>query len=130
MILRLFILSLLLPTVASSQTYQSNDIYINLNNEFILVDGVAFIDYNIKEKYVDLILGKSLHHYEIRKSRKQSSSQRFVVEFKGTRDLMFWNTKTHNALICSFRIAGINYWFKELKEIDKKEFPEIKQNLN
>lgn len=124
-----WLISLLFPICASAQVYRCDNIHLKLAGEYLSVDGTAYIDYNVSEKYVELLMGDTVRHYNIRKARRQKSQQRFIVEFRGTHDLLFWNTEERDALICSFRIRGLNYWFKELSPIERELYSKVKTGL-
>jgi len=127
-------LFLLLPSLlignAIAQTYKSTSIVRGEVGEYQTVKGIGWLDYNQKEKYVDLIFNDSLYSYKILKTGKPTNDRRFIIHFKGTRDSMLWNVENEGKFFFALVMEGEYYWFRELSSCDSRQITAAKSALS
>ncbi len=126
----LLLLMLLPVNVAYAQTYKSTAILRGEAGDYQIVNGTGWLDYNLKEKYVELIFNDSLYSYTILKTGKPRNDKRFIVHFKGTRDSMLWNVENDGKYFFAFVMKGEHFWFREIGNCDPNEIKAAKSVLS
>lgn len=105
-----------------SQCYKSELVFVRnefLEEKFELVDTVAYLDYNLKDRYVKLYFQDTLYHYNIKKTDQKKDQKRFTVNFKKTSDFILWNLTRKDDYIFVMQLDGFKYWFRDLKKVDR-----------
>ena len=125
-----FLIAYLTAGSALAQTYKSSAIVKGEIGDYQTVNGSAWLDYNQKDKYVELIFEDSIHHYTILKTGKPKNDKRFVVHFKGTQDSMLWNIESDGNYFFALIRKGEHYWFRELHNCEFSEIIAAKNALS
>ena len=126
----LLLLSYLIVGSAIAQTYKSTAIVRGEVGDYQTIKGNAWLDYNQKEKYVELIFNDSLYRYVILRTGKPRNGKRFIVHFKGTRDSMLWNVENDGQYFFAVVMKGEHYWFRELSNCNSSEIIAAKSALS
>ena len=125
---------LLLPCLlfgnAIAQTYKTTSIVRGEVGDYHTIKGNGWLDYNQKEKYIELIFNDSLYRYKILKTGKPINDKRFIIHFKGTRDSMLWNVENDGEFFFALVMNGEHYWFRELSNCDSSEITAAKSSLS
>lgn len=120
---------LMISLHASAQTYKSTEVFISEMGSYRLVGNLAFLDYNLKEKYVELIFSDSIYHYQIRKTGKPINKKRFLVSFANTPNTLLWNLEKEGHYFFAFKIENDFLWFKSLSDCTKDEITRFRTAL-
>ena len=120
---------LLISLHASAQTYKSTEVFISEMGSYRLVGNLAYLDYNLKEKYVELIFRDSVYQYQIKKTGKPRNKKRFIVSFEGTLNTLLWNLENEGNYFFAFKIENDFFWFKSLSNCTKDEITRFRTAL-
>ena len=82
----------------------------------------VYLDYNVPEMRVDLLVNDSLYAYKIKQVGKPINKNRFTVYFEGTKDCMLWNIENEGDFVFGFQIAEEKYWFRKVSNPLREEF--------
>ena len=118
----LILLLLCIGFVSRAQLYKAELVCIKEEDGFKSIANIAYLNYNTKKKYVELVFQDTVYFYKILQTNKPRDRRRFVVWFKKTDDNMLWNTTDEGNYVFGFKIGEQTYWFRELTNPPREEF--------
>ena len=112
----------LISIVSKAQIYKADVVCIKEDEKFKTVAREAYLDYNTKQRYVELAFRDTVYHYKILQTNKPRDRHRFVVWFKKTDDNMLWNITEEGNYLFGFIIGNETFWFRELTNPTREEY--------